>query len=83
RTERKTARGYHGFSFHTDPGVTLEEDLARRDLSINAMAVRQSDADAPAQACVIDPHGGLQDLRQRVLRHVTGAFAEDPVRILR
>lgn len=83
RTERKTAPGYHGFHFHTDPGVTLEEDLARRDLTINAMAVAQADADDPAGAPLIDPHGGQADLRAGVLRHVTGAFAEDPVRILR
>jgi tRNA nucleotidyltransferase (CCA-adding enzyme) len=83
RTERKTAPGYHGFAFHTDPGVTLEEDLARRDLTINAMAVVLSEAGDVARATVIDPHGGLRDLRARVLRHVTGAFAEDPVRILR
>lgn len=83
RTERKTAPGYHGFHFHTDPGVTLEEDLARRDLTINAMAVAQANADDPAGAPLIDPHGGLADLRAGVLRHVTGAFAEDPVRILR
>jgi tRNA nucleotidyltransferase (CCA-adding enzyme) len=83
RTERKTAPGYHGFAFHAEPGVTLEEDLARRDLTINAMAVAAEHADAPAQAPVIDPHHGQQDLRDRVLRHVTTSFAEDPVRILR
>jgi tRNA nucleotidyltransferase (CCA-adding enzyme) len=83
RTERKTAPGYHGFAFHTDPGVTLEDDLARRDLTINAMAVAQAEADDPARAALIDPHGGRHDLQNRVLRHVTGAFAEDPVRILR
>lgn len=83
RTERKTAPGYHGFAFHTDPGVTLEDDLARRDLTINAMAVAQAEADDPARATLIDPHGGRHDLQNRVLRHVTGAFAEDPVRILR
>ena len=83
RTERKTAPGYHGFAFHADPGVTLEDDLARRDLTINAMAVALGDADDPARAPLIDPHGGLRDLRARVLRHVTHAFAEDPVRILR
>ncbi|GAC1527971.1 MAG: multifunctional CCA addition/repair protein [Ramlibacter sp.] len=76
RTERKTAPGYRGFAFHTEPGVTLEEDLARRDLTINAMA--QDDAGG-----VIDPFDGRRDLRERVLRHVTGAFGEDPVRILR
>jgi tRNA nucleotidyltransferase (CCA-adding enzyme) len=76
RTERKTAPGYHGFAFHADPGVTLEQDLARRDLSINAMA---QDEDGT----VIDPFGGRGDLRAKVLRHVSPAFGEDPVRILR
>jgi tRNA nucleotidyltransferase (CCA-adding enzyme) len=76
RTERKTAPGYHGFTFHADPSVTLEQDLERRDLTINAMA---QDADGR----VIDPFGGRDDLRDRVLRHVSPAFAEDPVRILR
>jgi tRNA nucleotidyltransferase (CCA-adding enzyme) len=83
RTERKTAPGYHGFHFHTDPGVTLEDDLARRDLTINAMAVAQAQADDPARAKLIDPYGGQRDLQARVLRHVTEAFGEDPVRILR
>src|SRR3990167_7294454 len=82
RTERKTAPGYRGFAFHTEPGVTLEDDLARRDLTINAMAVTQAEADDPAGARLIDPYGGQQDLRDRVLRHVTHSFAEDPVRIL-
>ncbi|MEJ7928626.1 multifunctional CCA addition/repair protein [Ramlibacter sp. AN1015] len=76
RTERKTARGYHGFSFHADPGVTLEQDLARRDLTINAMA-------RGADGVLVDPYGGQRDLHARVLRHVTEAFREDPVRILR
>jgi tRNA nucleotidyltransferase (CCA-adding enzyme) len=76
RTERKTAPGYHGFSVHADPSVTLEEDLQRRDLTINAMA---QDADGT----LIDPCGGQRDLADRVLRHVSPAFAEDPVRILR
>lgn len=76
RTERKTARGYHGFEFHTDPDVTLEQDLGRRDLTINAMA-RDEDG------TLIDPYGGEDDLRAGVLRHVSPAFAEDPVRILR
>jgi tRNA nucleotidyltransferase (CCA-adding enzyme) len=76
RTERKTAPGYHGFAFHAAPDVTLEDDLARRDLTINAMA---RDADGT----LIDPHGGQRDLQARVLRHVSAAFAEDPVRILR
>lgn len=76
RTERKTGHGYHGFSFYAAPDVTLEEDLARRDLTINAMA---EDVDGR----VIDPYGGQNDLRAQVLRHVSPAFAEDPVRILR
>ena len=76
RTERKTAPGYHGFAVHAAPGVTLEEDLARRDLTINAIA-----QDEGGQ--IIDPHGGRRDLQARLLRHVTPAFAEDPVRILR
>jgi len=76
RTERKTAPGYHGFTFHADPGVTLEEDLQRRDLTINAMA--QDD-----DGTIVDPYGGRKDLEARVLRHVSPAFAEDPVRILR
>lgn len=76
RTERKTAPGYHGFVFHAAPDVTLEQDLARRDLTINAMA---RDADGT----LIDPFGGHADLQARVLRHVGPAFAEDPVRILR
>jgi tRNA nucleotidyltransferase (CCA-adding enzyme) len=83
RTERKTAPGYHGFAFQAAPGVTLEEDLARRDLTINAMAIAAGEAQDPARAKLIDPFGGLRDLQARVLRHVTGAFAEDPVRILR
>jgi tRNA nucleotidyltransferase (CCA-adding enzyme) len=76
RTERKTAAGYHGFVFHAEPNVTLEQDLARRDLTINAMA-------QDAQGAIIDPFGGQRDLKARVLRHVTLAFREDPVRILR
>ncbi|MDM7942877.1 MAG: multifunctional CCA addition/repair protein [Hydrogenophaga sp.] len=83
RTERKTSPGYRGFVVHSQPGVTLEDDLARRDLTINAMAVAASEADDPARAQLIDPHDGQRDLQDRVLRHVTGAFAEDPVRILR
>jgi tRNA nucleotidyltransferase (CCA-adding enzyme) len=76
RTERKCGRGYHGFTFHADAGVTLEQDLARRDLTINAMA-------RSADGTLIDPYGGQQDLRDRRLRHVSEAFAEDPVRLLR
>jgi tRNA nucleotidyltransferase (CCA-adding enzyme) len=76
RTERKTAPGYHGFAFHAAPDVTLEQDLARRDLTINAMA-------RAADGTLVDPFGGQRDLSARVLRHVGPAFAEDPVRILR
>ena len=76
RTERKTAPGYHGFQFHAAPEVTLEQDLARRDLTINAMARDEG-------GTLIDPHGGRRDLADGVLRHVSPAFAEDPVRILR
>ena len=76
RTERKSAPGYHGFSVHADPSVTLEQDLSRRDLTINAMALRED-------GTLIDPFGGQADLQDRVLRHVSEAFAEDPVRILR
>ena len=80
RTERKTARGYHGFVFHAAPDVTLEQDLARRDLTINAMA---QPADATGRHGVIDPFNGAADVRDGVLRHVSDAFGEDPVRILR
>jgi len=76
RTERKTGPGYTGFECHSDPDVTLEQDLERRDLTINAMA-------EDAQGRLIDPYGGARDLEQRLLRHVSPAFAEDPVRILR
>ena len=76
RTERKTAAGYHGFEFHTSPDVTIEEDLGRRDLTINALA---KDSDGQ----LVDPFGGIDDIRKRLLRHVSDAFAEDPVRILR
>lgn len=76
RTERKTARGYHGFAVHAAPDVTLEEDLARRDLTINAIA-------QDAHGHRTDPYGGERDIAAKVLRHVTEAFREDPVRILR
>ena len=76
RTERKTAPGYKGFVFHAAPDVTLEEDLIRRDLTVNAMAQDESGA-------IIDPFHGQRDLQARVFRHVSEAFAEDPVRILR
>ena len=91
RTERKTAPGYKGFAIHASPDVTLAQDLSRRDLTINAMAVDADQADQWLSACganpdpggVIDPFGGRHDLTHRVLRHVTDAFREDPVRILR
>ncbi len=76
RTERKTAPGYHGFVFHASPEVTLAEDLQRRDLTINAMARDEA-------GHLIDPYGGRRDLEARLLRHVSPAFVEDPVRILR
>ncbi|MDX5445962.1 MAG: multifunctional CCA tRNA nucleotidyl transferase/2'3'-cyclic phosphodiesterase/2'nucleotidase/phosphatase [Zoogloeaceae bacterium] len=76
RTERKTAPGYKGFAFHASPEVTLEEDLLRRDLTINAMARDEAGE-------ITDPFGGRADLAARVLRHVSPAFAEDPLRILR
>lgn len=86
RTERKTARGYKGFAVQADPSVTLAEDLARRDLTVNAMAVPEALAHAAPVAWsgqMVDPYGGQRDLQAKVLRHVTEAFAEDPVRILR
>ncbi len=76
RTERKSAPGYRGFVVHAAPEVTLEEDLARRDLTINAIAQAEDGS-------LVDPYGGQRDLQARVLRHVSGAFVEDPVRLLR
>jgi tRNA nucleotidyltransferase (CCA-adding enzyme) len=76
RTERKSGPGYKGFIFHTGPDVTLEDDLIRRDITINAMAKSPSGR-------IIDPHGGRRDLEQKLLRHVSPAFAEDPLRVLR
>lgn len=76
RTERKSGKGYGGFSFYATPTVTLEEDLARRDLTINAIAQDQ-------QGYLYDPYGGQQDLKNKVLRHVSPAFIEDPLRVLR
>ena len=76
RTERKTARGYKGFAVYSSPDVTLEQDLARRDLTINAIALDE-------EGELVDPYHGQRDLQHKVLRHVTEAFAEDPVRILR
>ncbi|MGE8320232.1 MAG: multifunctional CCA addition/repair protein [Comamonas sp.] len=80
RTERKSGRGYHGFVVHTAPDVTLDEDLARRDLTINAIA---APAGWKSVSELFDPYNGQQDLQHKVLRHVTDAFREDPVRILR
>ena len=80
RTERKTAPGYKGFVVHAEPTVTLEEDLSRRDLTINSIA---KNTDTDYRNDLIDPYNGQRDLRQKVLRHVTEAFREDPVRILR
>jgi len=76
RTERKTAPGYKGFTFYTSPDISLEEDLRRRDLTINAIAEGPNGE-------LTDPYGGQKDLKQRILRHVSEAFSEDPVRILR
>ena len=80
RTERKSGHGYQGFTVYTSPDVTLEEDLARRDLTINAIA---APADWKGAEGIFDPYHGVADLHAKVLRHVTEAFAEDPVRILR
>ena len=80
RTERKTAPGYKGFAFHTAQDVTLEQDLARRDLTINSIA---EPAGLTVSGSLFDPYNGQKDLQDRVLRHVTDAFREDPVRILR
>ena len=76
RTERKSGHGYSGFTFYTSPDISLEEDLSRRDLTINAMAETEAGE-------IIDPYSGLDDLNNRLLRHVSPAFGEDPVRILR
>jgi tRNA nucleotidyltransferase (CCA-adding enzyme) len=76
RSERKTAPGYHGFEFDTDPSISIEQDLLRRDLTINAMAENEHGE-------LIDPYGGQNDLNARILRHVSDAFREDPVRVLR
>lgn len=76
RTERKTGRGYHGFAFHADPTVTVEQDLERRDLTINAIAQHEDGR-------LVDPYGGVADIEARLLRHVSDAFVEDPVRLLR
>ncbi|KQR63104.1 multifunctional CCA addition/repair protein [Acidovorax sp. Leaf160] len=80
RTERKSGHGYRGFTVHAAPDVTLEEDLSRRDITINSIA---SSTDGSSAAGLFDPYNGVRDLEARVLRHVTDAFREDPVRILR
>src|SRR5690554_1419659 len=76
RTERKSGKGYTGFECYAAPEVTLEEDLLRRDLTINAIAKNE-------QGDIIDPYGGVQDIQQRIFRHVSPAFSEDPLRVLR
>ena len=85
RTERKSAPGYRGFVVHASPDVTLEQDLARRDLTVNAIALpaERAGAAAPKAADLVDPFHGQRDLKDKLLRHVTDAFREDPVRILR
>jgi tRNA nucleotidyltransferase (CCA-adding enzyme) len=82
RTERKTGQGYKGFHFYADPSVTLEQDLERRDLTINAMA-QEIGADGKQFGPIIDPFNGQEDLAAKVFRHVSDAFAEDPLRLLR
>ncbi|MBT8586106.1 polynucleotide adenylyltransferase [Polynucleobacter paneuropaeus] len=82
RTERKTGTGYKGFVFHADPSVTLEQDLERRDLTINAMAQELSE-NGEWVGPIIDPFNGQEDLAKKILRHVSDAFAEDPLRLLR
>jgi len=82
RTERKTGKGYKGFHFYADPSVTLEQDLQRRDLTINAMA-REVDSDGALVGSIIDPYNGQDDLAAKIFRHVSDAFAEDPLRLLR
>ncbi|MGV0981151.1 MAG: polynucleotide adenylyltransferase [Polynucleobacter sp.] len=82
RTERKTGRGYKGFMFYADPTVTLEQDLERRDLTINAMA-QEVGTDGKWVGPILDPYNGQQDLATRIFRHVSDAFAEDPLRLLR
>ena len=82
RTERKSGKGYKGFLFYADPTVTLEQDLERRDLTINAMA-QEVTADGKLIGPVIDPYNGQRDLVEKVFRHVSDAFAEDPLRLLR
>lgn len=82
RTERKTGKGYKGFLFYADPTVTLEQDLERRDLTINAMA-QEVGADGKRVGSILDPYNGQDDLASKIFRHVSDAFAEDPLRLLR
>jgi tRNA nucleotidyltransferase (CCA-adding enzyme) len=82
RTERKTGKGYKGFMFYADPTVTLEQDLERRDLTINAMA-QEVDEDGQWMDPILDPYNGQEDLASKIFRHVSDAFAEDPLRLLR
>lgn len=85
RTERKSGKGYKGFEVYASPEVTIEEDLLRRDLTINAMAIEVKGLmdDTPISGAVIDPYNGQQNIKDRVLRHVSEAFSEDPLRVLR
>ena len=85
RTERKQGRGYQGFSVHASPDVTLREDLKRRDLTVNAMAIEVKSLmnDTPISDDVVDYYGGLDDIHSKTLRHVSSAFSEDPLRVLR
>mgnify|MGYP003603225411 FL=1 len=85
RTERKQGRGYQGFSVHASPDVTLREDLKRRDLTVNAMAIEVKSLmdDTPISGDVVDYYGGLNDIYSKTLRHVSSAFSEDPLRVLR
>ncbi len=85
RTERKQGLGYQGFSVHASPDVTLREDLQRRDLTVNAMAieVKSLTDDTPITGKVVDYYGGLDDIENKTLRHVSSAFSEDPLRVLR
>ncbi|HCK04227.1 MAG TPA: hypothetical protein DHV86_05640 [Methylophilaceae bacterium] len=76
RTEKKTAKGYHGFEFYTSPSITLEQDLSRRDLTINAIAM-------DGAGVIYDPYNGVDDIKSKILRHVSNAFEEDPLRVLR
>lgn len=85
RTERKLGHGYQGFSVHASPDVTLEEDLQRRDLTVNAMAIEVTSLtdNTPLTGEVVDYHGGLDDIHSKTLRHISEAFSEDPLRVLR